>query len=58
MQLTELDQNEFLRMAPVHERGLLKFIRLAKMDQLLTLTMAAYNLTRLQTLDALRPALG
>lgn len=30
---------------------------LAKVDQLLTLTMAAYNLTRLRTLAALRPAL-
>lgn len=30
---------------------------LAKVDQLLTLTMAAYNLTRLLTLAALRPAL-
>ena len=31
---------------------------LAKVDQLLTLTMTAYNLTRLRTLAALRPALG
>lgn len=31
---------------------------LAKVDQLLTLTMAAYNLTRLRTLAALRPQLG
>lgn len=30
---------------------------LAKVDQLLTLTMAAYNLTRLRRLAALRPAL-
>ncbi len=39
---------------PIHQvmvRGL------AKMDQLLTLTMAAYNLTQLRTLAALRPAL-
>lgn len=30
IQLTELDQNEFLRMVPVHERGLLKFVRLGE----------------------------
>lgn len=29
-QLTELEQDEFLRMVPVHERGLLKFVRLAE----------------------------
>lgn len=29
-QLTELDRDEFLRMIPVHERGLLKFVRLAE----------------------------
>lgn len=29
-QLTELDRNEFLRMVPVHERHLLKFVRLAE----------------------------
>ena len=31
---------------------------LAKVDQLLTLTMTAYNLTRLRTLASLRPQLG
>lgn len=30
--------------------------RLEKVDQLLTLTMAAYNLTRLRTLGFVRPA--